>query len=220
MCGIIILRGDTFRGNKIEYQLKAYELIIKHVIKPLKIDNIYIILCTYKNINNEKIKNIFINYKFQLIEIEKSESQTINFIKCINIIPDNLLNICDFVLILRNDLYFLMDIDYTRSDKNKILFQWNLFHDYITNEVADQIHYIGGNLIHKFKKIINENIIDKRFTGTLHDLYNFCLEYFNVNEISYLNYLENPNPSDVRCKIRGNPSVDFGNPIYNYLRFL
>ena len=219
MCGIILLRGETFRGT-FENQMKAYQSIIRHVIQPLEITDILILVITYYHEDNFKIQNIFSDYKYELIEINKNHSQVNNFIECINQIPNKYLDDCDFVLILRSDLYFLQDIDYTRANKNNILFQWNLFHCYATMEIADQIHYIGGNLIEKFKNVINNNIIDDKFTGTLHNLYNFCIKYFEKTDISYLNYIENPNPENTRCKIRGNPSIDYGNPLYNYTRFM
>lgn len=219
MCGIIILRGETFRGT-FENQIKAYQSIIKHVIQPLKIKDILILVITYYHQDNSKIKNVFFGFKYNLIEIKKNESQVKNFIECINQIPNKFLDNCHFVLILRSDLYFLQDIDYTRANKNVILFQWNLFHCYTTKEMADQIHYIGGNLIKKFKNLINNNIIDNNFTGTLHNLYNFCIKYFDKNNISYLNYIENPDPENLICKIRGNPCKDNGNPLYNYTRFM
>ena len=219
MCGIIILRGETFRGT-FDNQIKAYQSIIKHVIQPLEIKDILILVITYYHEDNSKIKNVFSDYKYELIEINKNNSQVNNFIECVNRIPNKCLDDCDFVLILRSDLYFLQDIDYTRANKNIILFQWNLFHCYATKEIADQIHYIGGNFIEKFKNLINNNMIDDKFTGTLHNLYNFCIKHFEKTDISYLNYIENPNPENVRCKIRGNPSVDNGNPLYNYTRFM
>jgi hypothetical protein len=48
----------------------------------------------------------------------------------------------------------------------------------------------------------------------------FCIECFQENEIGYLNYIENPNPGEIKCLIRGNPHVFLGNPLFNYTRFM
>ena len=59
MTGIILLRGDTFRGS-YKNQMIAYESIINHVIKPCNVKNIHVFICTFFNVKNNKIKDIFI----------------------------------------------------------------------------------------------------------------------------------------------------------------
>jgi hypothetical protein len=216
---IIILRGETFTGT-INNQIKAYYSVIEHVIKPMKKNNLYIFLITYHNENNNLIKNIFSKYNFELIEIKKTISNIINFVNSINKIPDNLLDKADYVLILKNDLYFLQDIDYSRATRDNILFQWNLFHNFNTREMPDNIYYIGGNLIKKFKILINNYKIDYRCKNTLYDMYNFCVRHFGKSNISYLNYIKNPNPNNKICLIRDNSNIKWGNPLYDNIKYM
>jgi hypothetical protein len=220
MTGVIIIRGDTFRCNKVDTQLKVYDSIIEHVLKPLKINDIQIKIVTFYHKHNGVIPEKFNEYNFELIIIEKDANQCKNFVKAINKVYDDKPTDCYFFLILRNDLYFLRDLDYTRISRDKILFQWNLHLDYETFESPDQIHFIGGNLLDKFVDCINRNEIDTNWKMTLHNLYNFCVEHFGEDNISYLNYIENPNPGEKRCKIRCNPLVDMGNPLCNYSRYM
>jgi len=216
---IIFLRGETFTGT-FNNQIKAYYSIIEHVIKPMKKNNIYIYLITYPNENNNLIKNIFNDYNFKLIEIKKTISNITNFVNSINKIPDDLLDKADYVLILKNDLYFLQDIDYSRATKDNILFQWNLFHNFNTREMPDNVYYIGGNLIKKFKFLINNYKIDYKYKNTLYDMYNFCVRHFNISNISYLNYIKNPNPNNKICLIRDNSNIKWGNPLYNNIKYM
>lgn len=220
MKGIFMLRGETFRGS-IENQIKCYESIVENVIKPSKLmdRDITVFVVTYNNEKNKLIRPIFKNYQYKLIIHEKF-NQVSNFKHCINSIPEPMLNNCNFCIILRSDLFFKKAIDYQRVSQDKILFQWNLFHNSATKEYADQIHCIGGNLINKFKQKINNNGIDYNWKGTLHNLYNFCLIHFGKEKLSYLNYIPNPNPNVKYCPIRGNPSKNKGNPLYTYLRFM
>ena len=211
--GCIILRGDTFRDS-YNSQIIAYKSIIRHVINPLQIRNINIIIVTYSRNYESDIKNIFADYHVEFHIIER-KSQAKNFVNCLNFVNQ----LYDFVLILRNDLIFKQDLDYTRLSKNKILFQWNLFHNKQTKEMADQIICIGGNMFPKFKQLTKRYKIDYRWTGTLHNLYNFCITHFKKHEISFLNELVDPDPTENRCKIRGNPGIDLGNPLYTYTRY-
>jgi hypothetical protein len=214
----ILLRGDTFRDCTTDIQIKIYNSIITHVIDPLhkNCNDINIIVVTYKHKDNSLIKEIFKDYNYFYFEITKT-NQVTGFITSLNIIlENNIFNDCEGIIILRSDLYFLQDIDYQRRDSNKILFQWNLRR----NTIADQIHFIGGNLISDFITKINTFTIDTMWANTLHNLYNFCAIHFGEEKISYLNYFEDPDPSSDQCKIRGNPSVEKGNPLYNYSRFM
>ena len=215
---ILLIRGETFRGT-VKNQILAYESIINHVIKPMRKElSVYVI--TFYNLHNIIIKNIFKDYDFNIFEFKSVGNQASNFVQTINLLPGEILENCEGLMIIRSDLYFLKDIEYERANKDVICFQWNLFHNTRTKELADQIHYIGGNLISKFKNIINKNTINEKWENTLHDLYNFCKKHFENNNISYLNYIENPKPDDVTCKIRGNPKKMKGNPLYTYTRFM
>lgn len=220
MNAVIVLRGDTFRGT-IGNQIKAYKSIIDHVIKPLNIPdkNVYIYIVTYAHPYNYIPYEIFRNYNVKKT-VHAKTTQPANFITSINMVDDGVIDICDFIIIMRNDLYFLKDLDYTRLSPDKFLFQWNLFHQRSTGEYADQILCVGKTLIKKFRDKINQERIDVNWPGTLHNLYNFCSTHFGEENISYLNYIENPNPDDDICKIRGNPSAQLGNNLYNYTRFM
>lgn len=218
---IILLRGDLFRGCTIDTQVLAHKSIITHVIKPLNIKckDINVIIVTYKNQYEKMMKDIFKDYNFYFFIINK-KNQVVNYINSLNAIPSFLINKKNNVLILRSDLYFKQDIDYSRISKDKILTQWNLLHQKKTGEMADQIQFIGGNLIHDFINKINTIRIDTNWSGSLHNFYNYCIEHFGKEKISYLNYIKDPTPDNDRCKIRGNPNVDLGNSLYNYTRYM
>ena len=226
----IVLRGDICRGCNIAIQIKAYKSIITHVIKPLRLKcgDINIIIVTYTNEYEKIVKDIFKDYNFFNFIINRKD-QVENYINALNKIPEFLINETNNLLILRSDLYFKQDIDYSRISKDKILTQWNLLHQKSTGEMADQIQFIGANLIHDFINKINTIKIDTKWKGTLHNFYNYVILYFGKEKICYLNYIKDPTPNNDRCEIRGNPRGRFkphssyknelGNPLYNYTRY-
>ena len=227
---IILLRGDICRGCSIDIQTRAYESIITHVIKPLnlKCNDINVIIVTYTNKYEKIVKDIFKDYNFFYFIINR-KGQVENYINALNKIPEFLINETNNLLILRSDLYFKQDIDYSRISKDKILTQWNLLHQKSTGEIADQIQFIGANLIHDFINKINTIKIDTKWGGSLHNFYNYVILYFGKEKISYLNYIKDPTPNNDRCEIRGNPRGRFkphssyknelGNPLFNYTRY-
>jgi GTP:adenosylcobinamide-phosphate guanylyltransferase len=227
---IILLRGDICRGCSIDIQTRAYESIITHVIKPLnlKCNDINVIIVTYTNEYEKIAKDIFKDYNFFYFIINR-KGQVENYINALNKIPEFLINETNNLLILRSDLYFKQDIDYSRISKDKILTQWNLLHQKSTGEIADQIQFIGANLIHDFINKINTIKIDTKWEGSLHNFYNYVILYFGKEKISYLNYIKDPTPNNDRCEIRGNPRGRFkphssyknelGNPLFNYTRY-
>ena len=226
----IVLRGDMCRGCTIDIQLRAYKSIITHVINPLKLkcNDINVIIVTYTNEYENIVKDIFKDYNCFYFIINRKD-QVENYINALNKIPEFLINETNNLLILRSDLYFKQEIDYSRISKEKILTQWNLLHQKTTGEMADQIQFIGANLIHNFINKINTIRIDTNWAGTLHNFYNYCIEHFGKEKMSYLNYMEDPAPHNDRCEIRGNPRGRFeqgclyknelGNPLYNYTRY-
>ena len=226
----IVLRGDICRGCSIAIQIKAYKSIITHVIEPLKLKcgDINIIIVTFKKKYENIAKDIFKDYNFFYFIINRKD-QVKNYINALNKIPEFLINETNNLLILRSDLYFKQDIDYSRISKDKILTQWNLLHQKSTGEMADQIQFIGANLIYDFINKINTIKIDTKWKGSLHNFYNYVILYFGKEKISYLNYIKDPNPNNDRCEIRGNPRGRFkpsssyknelGNPLYNYTRY-
>ncbi len=123
----IVLRGDICRDCNIAIQIKAYTSIITHVIKPLKLKygDINIIIVTYTNEYENIGKDIFKDYNFFYFIIDR-KGHVENYINALNKIPQFLINETNNLLILRSDLYFKQDIDYSRISKDKILTQWNL----------------------------------------------------------------------------------------------
>ena len=147
----------------------------------------------------------------------------------------------DGVLILRSDLSFISNLCVKNFSKYKILFQWNLLHNKYTLEVPDQIHFIGSIPLKKLYKasiknvnklvIINSDIfveslnelrhistceIDKYWAGTLHYLLRFCLLNLEINQIGFINYIEDPNIKKVISEIRGDSNSKEGNPLYTW----
>jgi len=230
---IILYRGDTFRKclnssikNDIKNQLVAIDSQIKHVINPLKKEfpkscikvNLSIFQHNYNNLIIKKFNEQNIDLELNFVDKKSLPNQIETFKHILNNV--NIEN--TFVLILRPDLVFLQNIDYKNIDQDKILFQWNLFtHWGKICRVPDQIHFIGGNVFNKFKKLILNNKPDNKYPNSLHNLFCFLIENnWNLKNISYLNYIKNPNPNQNDCKIKGNPNNSLGNPIFNYTRYL
>lgn len=249
----IVLRGDICRGCSIAIQIKAYKSIITHVIEPLKLKcgDINIIIVTYTNEYENIVKDIFKDYNFFYFIINKL-GQVENYINALNKIPEFLINETNNLLILRSDLYFKQDIDYSRISKDKILLQWNLLSytksrntvkdvkthllfDLSVEKInkknnfwygcPDQIQFIGSNMLTKFITKMNSKYGDNVFLGnSLHDLFDFYVNHFDVEKISYLNYFTNPQSDSDECFITGNPKPKpprfLGNELYNYTRYM
>jgi len=130
----------------------------------LKCNDINVIIVTYTNEYEKIAKDIFKDYNFFYFIINR-KNQVENYINALNKIPEFLINETNNLLILRSDLYFKQDIDYSRISKDKILTQWNLLHQKSTGEIADQIQFIGANLIHDFINKINTIKIDTKWGG-------------------------------------------------------
>ncbi len=242
MCNILLLRGETFRTGFFKYnkkeeqfmncknifknQMLAFDSIIKHVIIPWAVKNIKVYIITHHNdyIKDVDIKNAIIEkfkpYNCVFLVKPKLRDQVLNFKQSINMIDSYDLNCCNGLMIVRSDLFFFQSIDYTRANKDVICFQWNLFIEKTQSLIADQIHFIGGNLVNKFKDLINNEKIDIKVPGTLHAMPIVFRKHFKLEQISYLNYIEDPHPDSKECRIRGNPSKELGNPLYNYTRFM
>jgi len=231
----ILLRGDICRGCSIDIQIKAYKSIITHVIEPLNIKSkeINVIIVTYTKEYEKAIKDIFKDYNFFYFIINRTEDQVENYINTLNKIPEFLINETNNLLILRNDLYFKQDIDYSRISKNKILVQWNLLtytksRNTVKNIAThllfdlslkkfnkekefwhgcpDQIQFIGSENVKKFITEMNSKYRKNIFLkGTLHDLLDFYVNNFDIKNISYLNYIPNPSRDSDKCFITGNP---------------
>ncbi len=239
----ILLRGDTFKTwpknenmpdetdqTSINLQMEGYKSMIKYILEPLKNKyDISIIVVAYKNINNHFIANIFQGFKYYYIEIEKT-TQVKGFVKSLTIpYKFNLFENRVGVLILRNDLMFKKYLNFTELNPNKILFQWNLLHDKIEREMADQFQFIGGNMLKFFVYKINIHKINVKWGDTLHNLLNYCIQHFGPKSVGFLLKIEDPNPTENWCEIRGNPKgqwdltqnkyIGKGNDIFNYLRF-
>ena len=220
----ILFRGKTFRGvNKTDYddQIAAVHSVEKFVITPIKRTfpncNINVIICTYENKLNIELAKIFkqdYGHNVELFHIPNDVTGQIYSYKCaLGCIQEE----NEFVFILRPDLIFQKEIDLSRADKDKILFQWNLFTHYAIKRVPDQYQFVGGNVFNRYKELVLNKKIDTINAGTLHNLYNFLIKYnWSLDNISYLNYIENPNPHDPNCAIKGDPSSHLGNPLFKY----
>lgn len=220
----ILFRGKTFRGvSKSDYddQIAAIHSVQKFVIMPIKRTfpdcNINIIICTYENELNIELAKILkteYGHNVELFHIPNETTGQIYSYRCaLRCIEEE----NEFVFILRPDLIFQKEIDLSRIDKDKVLFQWNLFTHYTIKRVPDQYQFVGGNVFDRYKELVLTKQIDTINPGTLHNLYNFLRSHgWSLDNISYLNYIENPNPNDPDCAIKGDPSNRLGNPMFNY----
>ena len=225
----ILFRGRTFRGTNrdmskrtesdYQNQVIAIYTIQKYLIEPIQESfpgcRIKIILCTYKHVDNSVIVKFLekdFGHDVELTELENEETgQIYSFRKSLELIKEP----NEFVFILRPDLVFMQEVDFQRADKEKILFQWNLFTNWKAKRISDLYQFIGGNVFEKFRDLVVNKKFDNTNPGTLHNLYNFLIEEgFTENDISYLNYIKNPNPQDPDCLIKGNPNNGIGNPMF------
>lgn len=224
-----LFRGRTFRGSnrnlnkRTEHDFQTQELAIytiqKYVIEPVQESfpncKIKIIFCTYKHVDNKSLVQLLekgFDHEVELTELENDKTgQIYSYRKALELVtrPN------EFVFILRPDLVFLQEVDFKRADKEKILFQWNLFTNWEVQRVSDLYQFIGGNIFEKFKDLVLNKKFDTMNPGTLHNLYNFLIEEgINKDNISFLNYIKNPNPQDPECLIKGNQNHGIGNPMF------
>ena len=220
---LIIFRGATFRSEVFSdfIQTHCIKSFIKHVLKPIKkihpdLD-FSIEFLVYPHSKNQKLLEIVSRYSLASITnlSKNKDNQISTFTKCINnAIEQNV----DGVLIIRPDLAFIEDLNPKNFCKSKILFQWNLLHDNISLEMADQIHFLGKNVLKPIYEYSLTRAIDEKWEGTLHNLLRFSMKILPKDKIGYMNYIKDPNPDrkNSRVEIRGNPTVDKGNPLYLY----
>ncbi len=225
----ILFRGRTFRGSHRELnkrtetdyqtQMMAIYTIQKFLIEPIQERfpncHVKIIFCTYKHVDNMAIVKFLekdFGHSVELTEMENKETgQILSFRNAVELVKYP----SEFVFILRPDLVFLQEVDFQRADKEKILFQWNLFTNWEVKRVSDLYQFIGGNVFEKFKDLVLNKKFDTMNPGTLHNLYNFLIqEGIQKNNISFLNYIKNPNPQDPECLIKGNQNNGIGNPMF------
>ena len=222
---LIVLRGETFRSRIFSEHIQIYciESFIKFVLKPIKKTHpdlkVSVHFLVYPHIKNIKLLDRISSFCSCSISnlSRKEDNQISTFIKCIN---KGINKNVDGLLITRVDLAFIQNLNPENFCKSKILFQWNLLHDNISKEMADQIHFLGSETLKPIYKASLKKNIDEKWVGTLHNLLRFSLKIFPKDRIGYLNYIKDPNPNrkNSKVEIRGNPMVDLGNPLYLYSR--
>lgn len=238
---IFLIRGAMFRCGDKQIQLDAGTSFLKSVVNPIHnlhpSMDIYVIVNTEYNEDNEKYVNILSDscvketFLVPCKNKRRSKNQAKNFIRSWNIAYEFSKKIngdCEWIYILRPDLYFRQNVDAIRLCRQKVFRQWNLFHDTETNEIPDQIQCIGGDCIEDFDKITKTKKLDTQWPGSLHNLYNIWSEFFPISQLDYIHKLKISNRDvydDNRCLIRGNPrnnGIDkgFTNPLYDYIRFI
>lgn len=248
----IIVRGDTCRGCSLNIQEAAYASIIRHVIKPLKKPNVNVNVFIVNYVEDEKIKlmmkRVFTDYILHICYANKQyvKNQVDNFMYALNSLPKYTSANCECVIILRSDLVFKQDVDFTRANSENICFQWNLMTciqnndfrhhlkwDFSKSKIGDfekdstffgtpdQIQYIGGKQWNKFLSLMNTEYIGfhKVWKNSLHDLFQFCSIHFNENSLQYLNYIIDPTP-EVKCSDNSMRVYNRSNPLYEYTRIL
>ncbi len=233
---LIVIRGQTFRKVKYinidkflcksrifsEYiQIYCIKSFIKYVFRPIKETypnlQISVELLVYPHKKNDKLVKLISNHcECKITNLSKNEdNQVSTFIKCIN---QGIKHNVDGLLILRPDLAFIQNLNPRNLSDSMALFQWNLLHDNISLEMADQIHFLGKKTLKPIYKATLQNPIDEKWKGTLHNFLRFTMKVIPKDKIGYLNYIEDPNPNrkTSRVEIRGNPTVDMGNPLFLY----
>ena len=224
-----LFRGRTFRGSNhnlnkrtehdFHSQILAIYTIQKYVIEPVKESfpncQIKIIFCTYKHVDNKSLVQLLekrFDHEVELTELENEQTgQIYSYRKALELVT--LPN--EFVFILRPDLIFMQEVDFQRADKAKILFQWNLFTNWEERRLSDLYQFVGGDVFETYKDLVLNKKFDYKEPGTLHNIYNFLIkEGFKTDDISFLNYIKNPNPQDPNCLIKGNQNNGIGNPMF------
>lgn len=229
----------TSKCTKLSSQEYCIKKFIKHVLLVIKKTHpkldIEVRLVTYPHPKNKLLKNIISKYvKCKLVELEKNKhNQVTTFLYCMRMAIQEKFAA---ILIIRVDIAFIKDLSTINFCQDKVLFQWNLLHNKKTLEVPDQIHFIGANVISRLYKesfprrgklivlkgddntlkLKSTCSLDKRWEGTLHNFLFFSLKHLKLNQIGYLNYIEDPDLKKIDCDIRGHPNSRLGNPIYTF----
>jgi len=187
----IVIRGATFRSREahaVQAQEQALCSLSRHVIEPLKrayaLSSVRVHLCVRPHQGNEQIMENAEKYfrvargdvSLREVSREEQSSQQGQYQTCFEDVPND----AGFALVLRPDLVFKEDLDFTRAmSPNMFYFQWNLFQMCMNHEVADQIHLVGGNLIKEFKEKWDSAKMgapnDRRgYYDTFHMMYNWA----------------------------------------------
>jgi hypothetical protein len=202
----IVFRGATFRASA-ELQEQALCSMSRHVVQPLKttyaLTSLHVHLCVRPHKSNQQIVDSAERYfgvskediSLREVSNEEQPGQLGQYQACMEDVPNH----AGFVLILRPDLIFRDSLNFERAlSADRFYFQWNLFQDCKNREIADQIHFIGGNLIQEFKTKWNSTKIvydpfrlpwndAEAYYDTLHMMYNWAEEAFGKERLGYLN---------------------------------
>jgi hypothetical protein len=131
--------------------------------------------------------------------------------ECVSRVPSAV----SFALILRADLFFVKPVNVSALHTSRFFFQWNLWHDCATHEMADQIQGVGGRLLPRIRRAgqLDHDAINACWWATLHNLYNYFEVVLGKEVLGYLNFYPDklcdgavPGAATSRCALRGNPT--------------
>lgn len=208
----VVIRGQAYRTNRKTVQDEIASRLNRYVIHAIRrshpTSNIQPVLCLHRHTLNAAFQYKLANLsKLPVSEILPNPrlSQSALWSHCVQSIPVRV----DFVVMVRADLLFYSDIDVRFLHTSRVFMQWNLFHDCNTHEIADQIQGIGGKTLSVIQKELKYNfkMLDKNWTGCLHNFYNFAERLVGPHKISYFNHFSPGLCRDNRkyCMFRGNP---------------
>lgn len=223
---VVVVRGDVYRGSSVQ-QDKCINAMVDNLLRPLMNANIEVsvALCCYSNKQLQKIIKIFL----KIIPEEKLYDFSYDKTLACNQVT-NFLTIFDHsglrsrnLLILRADIALRKPLQPSVLVADQFSFQWNCFHDTVTLEMADQMHFIGGDCYDDFRAAALNNpsamsvLPDGSGAGTLHNLYNFC-KAVGIENLGYL-YHYDLSPADYVgsfCLLRGNADKSSINDLFTY----
>ena len=220
----VLVRGDTFRANRTDIQWAIAASTRRHVLVPLRqrfpFAQLHVHLCVRMQQVRERnpwyLQQLtsFPGVTGSLREFQPDSNltrlQADLWLRCMDDVPAS----ASFALVLRSDLYFTAPVNVSVLHSSRFFFQWNLWHDCATLEMADQLQGIGGRLLPRLRHVgrRDRSAVNACWWATLHYLYNFLMVEFGSAALGYLNFFPDElcKPADgapitSRCLLRGNP---------------
>jgi hypothetical protein len=143
----VLVRGGTFRANRSDLQSAIGASIRRHVLKPLRMEyptaQLHVHLCVREHRVAEYNNSWFLQEltKFPAVTGSLREHDSLQtkiqadmWFECVSRVPSAV----SFALILRADLFFVKPVNVSALHTSRFFFQWNLWHDCATHEMADQ----------------------------------------------------------------------------------
>ena len=222
----VMFRGETFRTNRTEVQMDIATSARQFIILPIRARfptaHVHVHVCVRRQQRPER-NQLYLHRLSNLsgmsaslhehpLGLDSGDVQRYNqvdfWLGCLDDVP----SAASFTLILRADLLFVSPLNVTALHSARFLLQWNLWHDCVTHEMADQVQGIGGHVLDRVRRIARNSrpALDACWKESLHNLYNFAEMALGRSSLGYLNFMPNAlclkRADRSTCGLRGNPA--------------